>query len=368
VKRKRYRYTGKEKDEESGLYYHGARYYAAWLGRWTAADPIGVGDGVNVYAYVQGNPVRLVDPSGMGSEKPVPVPSSGGGASSSSASMPSASSEMMEVPVPLTPTVWSDGKKPSSFSEADLAAYAKEKQGRLFEPNATLGVDPASLPKKGPKPRATGAEALKEYASGNGEGRASLSEGQLSFREKVSNAGLIANFTVGMVYDVINDAYIVAQKVSGSGDDTYDLAGYHVNTNEGLDALSNTMAAVLPAAKAGKAIKASDDVVENGAKYGDDFVSWGDEIGDGARMVDQPLKQADEGVDLFRAVSKAELDDIALNGLRMGEKGYETGKLFATSLEDAAQFGRYNFQLDKVPNQLIKVKVPKKRWVRQQNL
>jgi RHS repeat-associated protein len=68
VKRKRYRYTGKEKDEESGLYYHGARYYAAWLGRWTAADPIGVGDGVNVYAYVQGNPVRLVDPTGMEGE------------------------------------------------------------------------------------------------------------------------------------------------------------------------------------------------------------------------------------------------------------------------------------------------------------
>ena len=30
VSRKRYRYTGKEKDEETGLYYHGARYYAAW--------------------------------------------------------------------------------------------------------------------------------------------------------------------------------------------------------------------------------------------------------------------------------------------------------------------------------------------------
>ena len=38
---KRYRYTGKERDEESGLYYHGARYYAPWLGRWTAADPKG---------------------------------------------------------------------------------------------------------------------------------------------------------------------------------------------------------------------------------------------------------------------------------------------------------------------------------------
>jgi len=31
---KRYRYSGEERDEESGLYYHGARYYAPWLGRW----------------------------------------------------------------------------------------------------------------------------------------------------------------------------------------------------------------------------------------------------------------------------------------------------------------------------------------------
>ena len=31
---KRYRYTGKERDEENGFTYHGARYYAPWLGRW----------------------------------------------------------------------------------------------------------------------------------------------------------------------------------------------------------------------------------------------------------------------------------------------------------------------------------------------
>jgi uncharacterized protein RhaS with RHS repeats len=29
---KRYRYTGKERDEETGFTYHGARYYAGWLG------------------------------------------------------------------------------------------------------------------------------------------------------------------------------------------------------------------------------------------------------------------------------------------------------------------------------------------------
>ncbi len=64
VPAKRYRYTGKERDEETGLNYQGARYYALWLLRWTAADPIGTGAGLNLYAYVNGNPVSLSDPNG----------------------------------------------------------------------------------------------------------------------------------------------------------------------------------------------------------------------------------------------------------------------------------------------------------------
>lgn len=36
VPRKRYRFTGMERDAESGLQYHSARYYAPWLGRWAA--------------------------------------------------------------------------------------------------------------------------------------------------------------------------------------------------------------------------------------------------------------------------------------------------------------------------------------------
>jgi RHS repeat-associated protein len=64
VSQRRYRYTGKEKDEETGFYYHGARYYAPWLGRWTSADPIGLQAGMNLFAYVRGNPIRFNDPTG----------------------------------------------------------------------------------------------------------------------------------------------------------------------------------------------------------------------------------------------------------------------------------------------------------------
>ncbi|PSM31255.1 hypothetical protein BVG81_006350, partial [Haliangium sp. UPWRP_2] len=44
---KRYRFTGKARDEESGLNYHGGRYYAPGLGRWMCPDPEGtVGGGI----------------------------------------------------------------------------------------------------------------------------------------------------------------------------------------------------------------------------------------------------------------------------------------------------------------------------------
>jgi RHS repeat-associated protein len=65
---KRYRYTGKERDEESGLYYHGARYYSPWLGRWTSCDQARILAGHNRYMYVQCNPVHFSDPSGEAGE------------------------------------------------------------------------------------------------------------------------------------------------------------------------------------------------------------------------------------------------------------------------------------------------------------
>jgi RHS repeat-associated protein len=63
VQQKRYRYTGKERDDNSGLSYYGARYLAPWLARWISPDSQGA-DGLNLYVYVGNNPLKYIDPTG----------------------------------------------------------------------------------------------------------------------------------------------------------------------------------------------------------------------------------------------------------------------------------------------------------------
>jgi RHS repeat-associated protein len=61
---KRYRFTGMERDEETGFNYHGARYYVPWFGRWANCDPVDLQAGVNLYAYCSSNCIVLSDPNG----------------------------------------------------------------------------------------------------------------------------------------------------------------------------------------------------------------------------------------------------------------------------------------------------------------
>src|SRR5262249_26870727 len=66
---KRFRYSGKERDEESGLYYYGARYYAPWVGRWVSSDPLGTVDGVNPFRPFRNNPICFIDSYGFAGKK-----------------------------------------------------------------------------------------------------------------------------------------------------------------------------------------------------------------------------------------------------------------------------------------------------------
>jgi RHS repeat-associated protein len=60
----RFGYTGQAWLPEVGLYHYRARTYNPAMGRFMQTDPIGIGGGMNVYAYVGNNPVNFTDPSG----------------------------------------------------------------------------------------------------------------------------------------------------------------------------------------------------------------------------------------------------------------------------------------------------------------
>jgi RHS repeat-associated protein len=66
------KFTGKERDQESGNDYFGARYYASSMGRFVSPDPQGNSyadfsnpQSWNMYGYVLNNPLKFTDPTGM---------------------------------------------------------------------------------------------------------------------------------------------------------------------------------------------------------------------------------------------------------------------------------------------------------------
>jgi RHS repeat-associated protein len=63
------RFTGKERDSESGLDYFGARYNGSTMGRFMTPDPLGGKlvdpQTLNRYSYVINNPLRFTDPTGL---------------------------------------------------------------------------------------------------------------------------------------------------------------------------------------------------------------------------------------------------------------------------------------------------------------
>lgn len=65
----RYKFNGKELDEETGFYYYGARYYNPKFSIWLSVDPLAESfPNWNPYNYCMQNPINLIDPTGMSPE------------------------------------------------------------------------------------------------------------------------------------------------------------------------------------------------------------------------------------------------------------------------------------------------------------
>lgn len=156
--RKRYRFTGKERDEESGLNYHGARYHAPWLGRWTSSDPAGIVDGPNLYSYVANNPLRLKDATGLqsydssGGPAPPPPPpditgttsvnDSSGGPAPPPAAPPSESAEPPAVNVHDLPDAPSQATTKSAGQASSKAPAPPMKVPYTYPPNKNYILPP----------------------------------------------------------------------------------------------------------------------------------------------------------------------------------------------------------------------------------
>ena len=66
-----HRFNAKEQDEETGLYYCGARYYNPQTSIWLSIDPLAsMYPHLTPYNFVENNPIMLIDPTGMSSEDP----------------------------------------------------------------------------------------------------------------------------------------------------------------------------------------------------------------------------------------------------------------------------------------------------------
>lgn len=151
VSLKRYRYTGMERDEETGLNYHGARYYALWLGRWCSCDPIGINGNIDLYVFVSGNPISKNDPSGMQEYSPC--------------------DDELDAGVGSCPSV-PEARLPDTTDAVGDPAYLMTDEDRLDEgrPLATAGAAPPELAEQGYVLAGAGPNemrwARKEYEQG----------------------------------------------------------------------------------------------------------------------------------------------------------------------------------------------------------
>ncbi|MDF2549697.1 MAG: rhs family protein [Chlamydiales bacterium] len=121
-------FASKRKDKETGFVYFSQRYYDPILGSFVTPDPSGFSDGPNLYAYVHANPLSLIDPFGLKSEKIDPTyhdPFKDRPERDSSASQGSQRHEEAEKAVQQTERKFEEEDKKSEEKKAERSFFGR---------------------------------------------------------------------------------------------------------------------------------------------------------------------------------------------------------------------------------------------------
>ena len=325
VSAKRYRYTGKEKDEETGLYYHGARYYAPWLGRWTAADPAGLVDGLNLYRYSRDNPIRFSDPSGTKSDEAKKVASGDYTGQESQEQI----KEDFFVKAGVTyegDAEWDEGQNLWVVDEKQLTG-ADEVLAAESEATPLADLGPAEESSEAPPADESAPAQSNDGGEGDGDGNSTLDNIQLG----LDVLGLIPG--IGSAADVVN-------------------AGISLGRGDYVGAAVNLLGAIPGVGDAAKtAIKAADHAADV-AKATKAAVGAGKEIAEGAVGIvgkkgakkKVPSANKEHAIELRKNLKREgrgpepgeAAGHIAASGSRFAKKTRELLERYGVNIDDAA--------------------------------
>ena len=150
--KKRYRYNGKEKDNESGLYNYGMRYYAPWLCRFVNVDPLAADyPHYTPYQYAGNKPINFIDLDGLEEFNP----DEAGG-----------ETQFQGQPFPESP---SNGQQHSMISTTgDAIAYYEYRDGQWEGIGISVTLDQIEVTeiRKEVIPKPDPAEAINDLATG----------------------------------------------------------------------------------------------------------------------------------------------------------------------------------------------------------
>lgn len=265
--KKRYRYVGKELDGESGLYYYGARYYAAWVGRFVSVDPLAKEYAqLTPYNYAANDPIGDLDVDGMQNTQTAKTPD----AQASSNSM---SPQNMELRRPIVlGTQQGSSTTTAPAAPASSTSRTTDTLGPADYARGYAVLHGFASPINTSTPQAVLRQADKPLATSIKEGLGMLS---LLGRE-----GKVLEFVGLMAYGTVEEASIFFQ--SWGVGTPRDLEGMHVGATQRQDAFFNTaIGAMGPLAKGKVAAGAADDLLQSAGGKADDFVTLyrGDQAG-----------------------------------------------------------------------------------------